>query len=140
MSNNKSAIDSNKVSFSLRRTKQGFQASAWKPCLLCSILHVLINQMPIIKHGRGILFLFSGLIFGYFFTWKKDIFPTVIGLITIYLYLIGPLSPSSKEIIVLRAFGVITEHNKDEFDTLGFGRYRYTQYWTKSGDRSPTNG
>ncbi|MCF6406742.1 hypothetical protein L3C95_27845 [Chitinophaga filiformis] len=42
--------------------------------------------------------------------------------------------------IVLRSFGVIAERNKDEFDTLGFGRHRNTQDWTKSGKHSPTDG
>lgn len=42
--------------------------------------------------------------------------------------------------IILRVFGVIAEHPQDEFDTLGFGRYRNTQDWTKSGDHSPTKG
>ncbi|WP_160713459.1 hypothetical protein [Chitinophaga solisilvae] len=41
--------------------------------------------------------------------------------------------------IVLRTFDVIADHNKDEFDTLGFGRYRHTQDWTQSGDHSATN-
>ena len=36
--------------------------------------------------------------------------------------------------IILRAFGVVAERNKDEFDTLSFGRYRHTQDWADSGD------
>lgn len=34
--------------------------------------------------------------------------------------------------IILRAFGVISEPDKDEFDTLALGRYRHTHDWANS--------